>query len=193
MEAWRQGDVALGVDWFAHFANPALPLTDAAEGWFEAHPDEEPAQVELVESKVEGVVVVSQTCDLVLDCLERTHVEVAPLVQVDPARLPEILKLQRPRYAYVPAVATRFLVADLDRIMTVEKSVVMTWDRTLGCFSDEDRRLFAEALARKRLRPAFPDDFVEFVRPLKERLTKRAGKQSDEGRIVDALLEPLVP
>jgi hypothetical protein len=73
--------------------------------------------------------------------------------------------------------------------MTVEKAVVAAWERTAGCATDEDRRRFAEALARKRERFAFPNAFNEFVAPLKDRLQKLRGKTSYEGRAIDALLE----
>lgn len=189
MQSWRQGDVALGVDWFVHLGNPGMPLTPAAEAWTAANPGLESSDIELIESTVDGVVVVSQTCDLVRSAVERPFVEVAPLVSMESARIEEVRRLRRPRYAYVPAVAGRGLVADLDRIMTVEKTIVMTWERTPGWSSDAESRALVEALARKRLRPAFPDDFVEFVSPLKNLLTKRAQKKSVEGQAVDALIE----
>jgi hypothetical protein len=189
MQLWRQGDCALEVDWFAHFASPGLALTADAEAWSDDHPGDIPRDVELIDSEVDGVVVLSQTCDLVRSALERPFVEVAPLVRMEPSKIEEVRRLRRPRYAYVPGVADRQLVADLDRIMTVEKAVVMTWRRTPGGASETERGAFAEALARKRSRPAFPDDFVQFVLPLKNLLTRRAGKKSAEGLVVDALLE----
>lgn len=189
MQCWRQGDVALQVDWFVHLANPGMPLTPAAETWAAANPDLASSDVEIVESAVAGVAVISQTCDLVRSALERPFVEVAPLVPMEPAKIEEVRKLRRPRYAYLPGVADRGLVADLDRVMTVEKAVVMTWEHSDGCTSEVARRALAEALARKHLRPAFPDDFVAFMEPLRTRLVKRSGKQSDEGQVVDALNE----
>jgi len=34
---------------------------------------------------------------------------------------------------YIPGVAELNLVADLDRVMTVEKAVVAEWERKSGC------------------------------------------------------------
>ena len=72
----------------------------------------------------------------------------------------EIRRLKRPAFAYVPITAGDHLVADLDRTMTIEKALVAGWARTPGWETDDELRDFASALARKRSRFAFPDDFV---------------------------------
>jgi hypothetical protein len=81
------------------------------------------------------------------------------------------------------------LVADLDRVMTVEKSIVAKWQRTPGFTSDAEGRSFAQALARKRLRFAFPDDFTELTKKLQARLGDKHEKDTDEGRGLRALRE----
>ena len=134
-------------------------------------------------------MVLTQTCDLVRSCAERPFVEVAPLVAVDDQYLQEIHRLKRPRYAYIAGVAEFNLVADLDRVMTVEKAVVAGWERISGCPSDADTRLLAEALARKRSRFAFPDDFNEFAKELQKRMQKRHDKADDDGVGLRALRE----
>jgi hypothetical protein len=189
MQVWRQGDVALGEDQFVHLADPVRPLTRAAAHLPPREDGQLPAATELVEGQVDGLVVVTQTCDLLRCCVERPFVEVSPLIVVASDRLSNIKRLHSPRFAFVPALAGRCLVADLDRTMTVEKAVVAAWERTAGCATDEERRRFAEALARKRERFAFPNAFNKFVAPLVERLKKLRGKPSDEGQAIDALLE----
>jgi hypothetical protein len=81
------------------------------------------------------------------------------------------------------------LVVDLDRVMTVEKPVLEQWQRTDGCRNDDERRLFAEALARKRARPALPDDFVALLKKLQDRWKDKHGRDSDEGRALRSLRE----
>ena len=81
------------------------------------------------------------------------------------------------------------LVADLDRVMTVEKAVVAVWERIEGCRTDDETRRFSLALARKRARTAFPNDFVQFAKPLTDRMSAKHDKQSDEGRALRALRE----
>lgn len=73
--------------------------------------------------------------------------------------------------------------------MTVEKAVVAEWKRTQGCQDDVERRRLARALARKRARFAFPDDFTEFAGKLQDRLRKKHDKQGAEGRALRALRE----
>jgi hypothetical protein len=133
--------------------------------------------------------VVTQTCDLVRSCAERPFLEISPLLEVDAELLAEIKRLKRPNYAYIAGVADRFLVADLDRVMTVEKAVVAAWERIPGCQSDADIRSLAEALARKRSRFAFPDDFNRFAQKLQKRMQDKHEKHTDEGEALRALRE----
>jgi hypothetical protein len=109
---WRQGDCVLGEHSFIYRTQLATPLTApspsrAAEG------------VDIAESEVLGFMVVTQTCDVARSCSDRPYVEVCPLVEVDPPFRRDIAAGRRPRYAFIPALAARGLVADLDRVMTV--------------------------------------------------------------------------
>lgn len=179
---WRQGDCVVGEQWFVFRTDLERPLTldgaaAAAEG------------VDTAESEVFGLMVLTQTCDLVRKSSERPFVEVCPLVEVDEAQHREIERSRRPNYAFVPALADRRLVGDLDRVMTIEKAVVAGWDRVAGWQTDAEARRLALALARKRARVAFPDDFVEFATPLMSRMSSKHDKQSDEGRALRALRE----
>lgn len=101
----------------------------------------------------------------------------------------QIIGWERPRYAAVPALVDRRLVADLDRTMTVEKAVIANWDRIQGMRTDAEARQFAQALARKRQRFAFPDDFNRYVQPLRKRLLEKHNRESAEGEALRALQE----
>jgi len=182
LEGWRQGDCVVGEQWFLFRTDVARPLTDdgaaaAGEG------------VENAEAEAAGFAVVTQTCDLVRRCGARPFVEVCPLVEVDASVLREVERGRRPNYAFIPGVAGQRLVADLDRVMTVEKSVVAGWERAPGCLDDGDTRRLSLALARKRARTAFPDEFVAFASPLMKRMLSKHDKGSDEGRALRALRE----
>jgi hypothetical protein len=102
--------------------------------------------------------------------------------------LEEIRRLKRPQYAYIAGVA-EYNLADLDRVMTVEKAVIATWAKIQGCKSDADTRSLGEALARKRSRFAFPDDFNRFAQKLQQRMQKRHDKADDDGVALRALRE----
>lgn len=182
LAAWRQGDCVLGGHWFAHRLNKSFAVTDV--GRVAAAAD-----VDLAEQEVPGFVVVTQTCDIVRSCAERPFVEVCPLVEVDVDRLREIQQGRRPAYAFVPRLLARKLVADLDRVMTLEKPLMATWERTPGWRTDAEGRAFALALSRKRVRFAFPDDFTVLVGKLQRRLVNKHEKNTDEGRGLRALDE----
>ncbi|WP_310410183.1 hypothetical protein [Chamaesiphon sp. OTE_8_metabat_110] len=187
LSKWSQGDCTIGDDcWFVNRFDPQRPVTLEAKNFVVAEAN---TDTDLLESQVRGFVVVTQTCDLVRSCAERAFVEISPLVAVNSTWIEEIRKLKRPRYAYIAGVADRFLVADLDLVMTVEKDVVAAWERIPGCRSDADTRSLAEALARKRSRFAFPDDFNRFAQKLQKRMQDKHEKSTDEGDALRALRE----
>lgn len=169
LETWRQGDCVVGTQWFAH-------RIDADDD-------------SLVETEVAGLVVVTQTCDIVRSSASRPYVDVSPLVEIEEEGLHEIERGRRPQYGFIPLLAASRLVADLDRTMSVEKPVVARWARVPGWDTDEQAREFASSLARKRARFAFPDDFVALTRKLETRLKKTHAKDSAEGRALRALRE----
>jgi hypothetical protein len=179
---WRQGDLALEERWFVHVGDPAIALTDAAA-------EEVSTGLQALTSEVSGLAIVTQTCDIIRSCCDRPYVEVAPVVSVAPDELGGIQRGRRPAYAALPAILSSNLVVDIDRVMTVEKSIAATWKRTPGYTSDDEGRAFALALARKRVRFAFPDDFTQFARKLQSRLIEKHDKQTDEGKGLRALRE----
>ncbi len=179
---WRQGDCSASSDWFAYRFDLSRPLTEeSVELSGEGN--------ELAESEVVGFAVVSQTCDVVRSSRSRPYVEVAPLVTVEDGVLREIRRGRRPQYAYISGVADRRLVADLDRIMTIEKAIVAGWTRAPGCGNDDEVRQLRDAIARKRLRFAFPDDFVGLSKKLQSRMQSKHSKNSDEGVALRELRE----
>lgn len=182
LKEWCQGDYVLGEHWFVQRCDPERPITEASKDAAEEGDD-------LAESEVRGFVVVTQTCDIVRSCSSRPFVEVVPLVEVDEQSLSEIKRGRQPRYAFIPGGAEHYLVADLDRVMTLEKTVVAQWDRKPGCQSDQEVRLLGQALARKRVRFAFPDDFTEWVKKLQSRFRDKHHKSSPEGEALRSLRE----
>ena len=190
LAVWRQGDVVLQEENFVHLAALTCPLTAEAEA-AQAAGDSGLGESSIagVYTAVPGVVVLTQTCDIVRSCRERPFVEVAPLIPVDEARLRETRRALVVNRAYVLGIADRRLVADLDRVMTVEKAVLAGWPRTPGCSTDAEARAFGEGLSRKRARPAFPDDFVGAIARLQRRIRDRHGRSSSEGRLLEALRE----
>jgi hypothetical protein len=188
LAGWRQGDLVLAAEEsedmdFLHLADLARPLT--AEAVFQAREAMEAGETESlvgIATRVPGLAVLTQTCDIVRSCRIRPFVELAPLVPAEEHMRMEIRKGLRPAYAWLPGAAAHGLVIDLDRVMTVEKAVLAKWPRTGGWTIEEDLRSFARALARKRDRFAFPDDFNRLLQPLRERIKEKHGKLSVEGQ-----------
>lgn len=182
LSEWRQGDLAREERWFVHVADVGRPLSEAAA---QAGGD----GIQSVTSEVAGLVVVTQTCDIVRSSAIRPYVEVSPLVQVSKADIHQIRRGRRPAFATMNSLEKDSLAADLDRVMTVEKSIVSAWRRTPGCTDDAECRGFAQALARKRVRFAFPDDFTLLLGKLQNRLVDKHERNTDEGRVLRALRE----
>lgn len=193
LKSWRQGDVCLddGLKFF-HIAdlskphsNASIQVTDSLLS-SEMHVENETTPVW---QKVPGIVVLSQTCDIIRECRKYPYIQVAPLLKVERQWVQEIRLLKRPLFAYVPSTADKNLVADLDRTMTIEKAIVYGFKRIPGCNSDDERLRFASALARKSSRFAFPDEFISAIRPVQARLIDKHNKNSDEGAHIRALFE----
>jgi hypothetical protein len=192
LAVWQQGDAVVGDALsFVHVADLSKPLSPPAQaeaaGGF---PPEE--ALTSIGTIVPGFVVVSQTCDLIRSCAERPFVQIAALASVDAEFAKQVMNGQRPSFVSVPAIFDQHLVADLDLIMTVEKSVLAGVPKDTvvrGVRSDAEARAFAEALSRRFVRFAFPDDFVAAVRPIQERLKKKHARDSAEGKAYEALRE----
>jgi hypothetical protein len=191
LREWRQGDATLNARTFlVHLADKRAPLTDVARDAVARGEVDADEDVFEVLSPVTGLVVVSQSCDIVRACSKSECVEVCQLILVeDDGTFEAVRKRRRLRYAYVPGLADRRLVADLEKTMTVEKAVVAGWSRIEGCRTDRERATFAEALSRKRGRFAFPDKFNDGLRRFKDRLKRAEGKKTPEGDLLAALDE----
>lgn len=172
LQELRQGDIIYHEHWFVYLSTP----DDSGRT--------------LVEEEVEGFVVLSQTCDIVRSYAERPYLEVCPLVKIeDEQSYQTIQRGMRPRYAYIPAKEPQRLVADLDRIMTVDKSRASNWNLHKGCRTAVEQQKFAQAIARKRNRFAFPDELVELLRTMQRRIVKKHSRNSAEGELLRVLQE----
>ncbi|HZA49953.1 MAG TPA: hypothetical protein VE549_04380 [Myxococcaceae bacterium] len=159
------------------------PLTDES-----LNADDASDEVAAFQVQVDGVAVITQTCDIVRTCAERAYVHVAPVQGVSEEEAVQVERGHHPQFVRIPALPR--LVADLDRITTVEKAVIAGWDRSPGCLTDAEGRAFARALARKDSRFAFPDDFGAAVAGMRARVLEKHDRDSPEGAALrDHLLE----
>lgn len=134
-----------------------------------------------------GVVLVSQTCDVVLP--GRPAVQVARRVRLPDAQAAQARDGKRPRFAHLPQLGQNDF-ADLDVISTIAKSRLVELTRAAGVLGDEEGRRFAGAVARKFGRFAFPDEVTPWLKPLEEVVASKARKSaSPEGRALEAVVE----
>ena len=180
---WRQGDCVLEEQDFTYRFLQSKPLTSAAIQIAEN------TETDLVDDPVPGFLVVTQTCDIIRSPKERPYIQVSPLVRLSAEEIKRAKKGLYPRYIHLPALETKNLVGDLDRIMTLEKALVASWKRVPGWTDPSDGRRIARAISRKFQRPAFPDPFVEWIRPLYDRLKKKHDRSSPEGERLRSLRE----
>jgi hypothetical protein len=183
LAAWQQGDCALEVSGFIYRFKTTRPVT----------PESRSAgnESDLIEVEAPGFVVMTQTCDILRAVPDRPYIDICALVACpDWTRMKEIEKGLRPRFAFVPGVADRGIVADLDQVMTIEKPLLASWRRLRGCGTDTQMRAFAAAISRKFSRFAFPDDFVAVSNNLVDAIRHKHGKpESEEGKALRELRE----
>lgn len=164
LQDWRQGDCTLALSKFA-----VVDGVDS-EGYLLAGNDD-----------VEGAVVVSQTCDIVTLGPGKECVVVCPLVKCTDQQLAEFASGRTPRAALLEHPPKPNLVVDLNRMMTLEKALLVKFDRHAGFSTDEARVGFADALQRKHGRFAFPDAFNDHILDdLRNRIAKAHKSEGSE-------------
>lgn len=174
LSLWRQGDFALDVGGFLFAGSPE------GNSAFEAEEHSE---------DIVGLVVISQSCDIIRRTGGRHYVAVCPLIKVDEEVLSAVKKGRRPYLTDVENADER-VFADLRRIMSVDKEVVSTWNRKEGFCSESGRVRFAAALERKFGQFAFPDEFNQAMKGLRGRIWSRHNKpESQPGKVYRSLAQ----
>jgi len=135
----------------------------------------------------EGVVLISQTCDIVLP--DRLTIAAAPLVRLSGDTLQQASRGKRPRYVAVPAVGADAF-ADLDVLGTLDKDVLLSAPATTGLgAADVAVRNFGRRIARRFGRFPFPDDVVPWFAPLADVITGKYGKLTGEALALEQVVE----
>jgi hypothetical protein len=177
-EQIRQGDV-IEVGATTWLASASAPLTN------------ESAQAEgsdfiCIVAESDRLVVVSQTCDVVRDCVQRPFVLLARVVTLQEPVASEARRGHRPRFVPLPGLGADSF-ADLDLLITVEKSVFLDIEATRALPDTPAQRRFGIAAGRVFSRFAFPDDLQVALRGLVARIRAKHAKNSAEGRALAAL------
>lgn len=187
MKRWRQGDVA-AVQSFSHVADLRRPVTSASVELSRAQASSENTTVR-ISTEVESLVVLTQTCDIVRSSSKRPYIEVCPLIRVDSSIATAAAAGERPSYAALPTLGND-AVADLDRVMTVEKGWLSLAGYVQGWTTDSEIRKFQATVARRYERFAFPDDFTRVAAKLRDKIVSRHGKlTSPEGQLFSTVTQ----
>jgi hypothetical protein len=138
-------------------------------------------------SAPDGVVILSQTCDVVLP--DRLTIVAAPLVRLSGDVLKQATRGGRPRYVAVPAAGADAF-ADLDIIGTLDKSILADTPVITGVgAADADIRRFGQRVARRFGRFPFPDEVVPWLTPLTDVVTGKYGKVTGEALALEQVVE----
>ncbi len=130
-----------------------------------------------------GVVIVSQTCDLVR--ANPPTIIVAKVVTLEPQKATMAQKGRSPGFVALSGELEGKFV-DLSALGVIDKSAVMGLE-SIRVFADgvgqSSTSRFGNAIGRVFWRFAFPEDFVPILRPFQERVLKRYDKAaSPEGQ-----------
>lgn len=123
----------------------------------------------------EGVVLISQTCDLVRN--HRAEAQVAPLVRLGADEASQARSGRLPRYVPVSTLGPNYF-ADLSFIATVHKNHLIGKVRSHGLDQSSHQQIsaFSQAVGRRFSRFAFPDEVTPWIKPLQDILRSKAPK-----------------
>jgi len=131
------------------------------------------------ESTADGVVLISQPCDVV----RADKLQVAKIVHIEDSKAHLARKGYSPQYIPLPAIGAD-LFADLSLISTIHREHLEVQQR-IGTLTDSDgMRLFRLNVARRFGRAALPDSVSEWLRQLSSIFKK---SQSKSNALWDAL------
>ncbi|WP_406838056.1 hypothetical protein ACICHK_20630 [Streptomyces sp. AHU1] len=137
----------------------------------------------------DGVVIISQTCDIVQQ--NKAYLQVAPIVRLPENLVKQAAKGARPGYVAVPEAGSDAF-ADLDHIATVSKAHVALLAPQRGVADVAALRAFGMRVGRRFSRFAFPDEVSPWLEPLKSAVISKAGNtNSPLGRVLDGWVESL--
>lgn len=183
---WCQGDVLANAPMpFVHLALAKYPITELSRLISQnLETDDEYQLLSVADKSNHGFLVVSQTCDVIRTWQTRPYLELAPLVSMSEQDLATAIAGKSSRFFSNRILSGQKLAADLDRIMTVEKSILMLAEKRRCCVTDKEQSQLRAALARKRSRFPFPDDFVDLLVAVRKRVISKHKKDTDEGQFL---------
>lgn len=177
----RQGEVLELADACVVLADAAWPMSQRA-----ATEAESVGGVGLVAVPypVDLVVLITQSCDLQATDRDAYLCQVAPVVpNVDEVFAKQVARGRRPGWVSLPW-HDRLSVADLSRITTVERSLIVEPESRGKPRTALETIQFAEAVSRHLTRVALPDKVSRVLAPFLQRMRDRHDRRSPEGQCI---------
>jgi hypothetical protein len=181
-----QGEVLGAADACVVLAEASAPLS--AEAAEIAASEGATSGLLVVPHAVDDVVLLTQTCDLQSTTTVEHRCLVAPVMHMPEQFAYEALRGRRPGHAGLPWIGPT-AVADLSRITTVERSVLVGAVSRGRPRNQRERSHFAETISRYLTRPALPDAVNEVLTPFVKRIADKHDRESPEGRCAHKVSE----
>jgi hypothetical protein len=181
-----QGEVLGIADACVVLADAAAPLSPEAVELITA--ESITSGLIVVPHAVDEVVLLTQTCDLQFTAPDEHRCLVAPVMRVTEKVAYEALRGRRPGLAGLPWVDPT-AAADLSRITTVERSLLIGVVSRGRPRTPSERFHFAETISRYLTRPALPNPINAVLSPFVKRIAEKHDKQSAEGRCAHKVSE----
>jgi hypothetical protein len=190
-EMWRQGDILPDTPglFLADLTRPITPEADTFRVQERLSPNtgrdyssSDAAELGLVSVTDDlGQAIITQTCDVVRTSRKIPYLQLCPVVRVEGALANTARKYASPQLAWLPESGNDHF-ADLSRVSTVEKSILLGRTPLHGVINQEDVRNLSEVISRRYGRFAFPDDFHMGFMKLASRIRdKHKSTTSSEG------------
>lgn len=137
-----------------------------------------------------GVAIITQTCDLVQP--RRPNVVVAPVVELNPSQAGNAKRGAMPQFVHLEHQTMDNYFVDLSHCATLTKAALTGMELIYHGVDQDDRESvgkFAARVGRRFSRFPFPDDVQPWFRPLQEQVTRRHGKESSLGKILQDVVD----
>lgn len=180
VDAYIQGEVFDLPDVCVVLADAAWPLGELSRS---AADEAGGDALVVVPEPVDCIALITQTCDLQFTVPEARLCQVVPVIDRGDTFAHEAARGRRPGWAAVPWHSPSS-VADLSRITTVERSVLVEAASAGRPETAAQRLHFAETVGRHFTRAALPKPIVDVLRPVLQRMKAKHDKHSDEGQCI---------
>ena len=178
LAAWRQGDFTWDYAGFAFLSQSGRIV------------EENDAEYQDDQRETVGVAVISQTCDIEREPSVVPYVTVCPLVRLKESIFGLVEKRRMPRMGFLPALEDKNVAVDFSRTMSVEKELLKSWTRNVGCENEEQQTQFARMIETCFGRFPFPNDLGKSLEKFRDKVyDKHNREQSPFGQALNYLRE----